>query len=52
MSIHIPAKMKKFSENREIRSTDSANGGESNGFALTKKERHCLSFFDYFFILV
>lgn len=52
MSIHIPAKMKNISENREIRSTDNANGGGGNGFTLTKKERQRLSFFDYFFILV
>lgn len=51
MSIHIPAKMKNISENREIRSI-AANGGGGNGFTLTKKERQRLSFFDYFFILV
>lgn len=51
MSIHIPAKMKNISENRENRDAAAHSGG-GNGFALTKKERHCLSFFDYFFILV
>lgn len=51
MSIHIPAKMKKFSKNREIRDV-AVNGGGGNGFTLTKKERQRLSFFDYFFILV
>ena len=49
MSILIPAKMKKFSENRDVA---AANGGGGNGFTLTKKERQRLSFFDYFFILV
>lgn len=51
MSIHIPAKMKNISENREIRDV-AVNVGGGNGFTLTKKERQRLSFFDYFFILV